>query len=619
MRTPDMKVPLENLLTAVREELKPVQYGRVEPGQPPESSIPPSGVGLRFTPRVKPAVALRDWLHGQLKNANKLELLERYLARDYAVAIHWPTLLRQAFAESPVSARYALAAQRVLRVLSPYFRRELPQLDAYLREYKHRELAQEYREAGAFHVEVLLASSLGRRLVRGLVSLTEPLCDRDATNKFSRCNNCLERAAEHQKYGMPIVNDAEAELRCLMCAARKNMAKYTSVLSVDLVSIGNDGLRFTPSITTALGRVKPELNVPKAADDIRWILAARSDFEGAWRNKQFIEVNWETLGRRRVESLGSFDLAVTDDSALAAGREMRLRVMALAPKFSAVSDAETARYGYDENRTVFYAKRLSAMLGSLLTGESAARRKQLALARLAGASRPRKHKVIRLGYEGPQGTDEVSIRRHGPRWCIQIPMYLPVGVPLPRRIRLQKRMNSDLMEELYRVDFWWYSDDLEEFRRNCAAKGFEREAVEVQNVLNWFESKVDMFLRDPKTFKDALLDARANERVTELMHGERVKLGRMAPSEVKLLQDFCDTRTFEDCGRPFRGPFTQLEWARLSDLLPYRSRETLLKKVLELGFEYAKEHGWVAFLKSGYGVSKSASRRAAWLAKGVKV
>jgi hypothetical protein len=225
---------------------------------------------------------------------------------------------------------------------------------------------------------------------------------------------------------------------------------------------------------------------------------------------------------------------------------------------------------------------------------------------------PRMRQAVPVMYETGTGPVEALIRRHGSRWCIRIPLQLVQGVQLPRHVRLQRRgPDHDA------VDYWWYARDLQAYAEALRRGYCVMEATEIDSLLTWFANRVRSFRENPKLFKTLLFDAAAGQRLQEAHRGERLRLGRFSHAETVALERFLDDRGSVDCGRAFRGPLTDVEWEKLSTLLPFRSRTLVNNKIAALGFEYAKTFGYVAYLKSGYGISKSSRRRYAWLAQGV--
>jgi hypothetical protein len=547
-------------------------------------------VGLRFTPRLKPLTAVRDWLETQVRNVD--DSLEPYLKNDAAVVIHWPTFLRRAWAAGGAD-EYTTQARRVWRMLAPYVRRADPVLASYL------DKTPDMLDAVQQHVELMLDSALGRRLCKALVEATTPVRDVAAHKKFSRCLPCLRRVAELERVGQAEVRAPGTTEPCGACAARAQLAKYSSVIGLEHTNSASLGLKFVYGLNKVLPRNPPALAASPAVHDLAWLLAGRSDFDGAWRQGPWVCVNWETYADRLRDN------KLRDPDA-------RERVLRVAERFHAVNQEATA-VAADPNRTVFYSSKLSAALEELLSPGMQAKRRALADAPV-NAFGPRMRQSVQVQYETGDGTVEASIRRHGSRWCIRIPMQLVPGVALPRLIRLQRKDLESSVEE-----YWWYQRDLQAYAVSLRQTNNIREAAQVEDLLSWFSARVRVFVDQPKVFKDLVFDARASVRLLEASRGERQRLGRFSPSETTVLEEFMHRRGSVDCGRAFRGPLTETEWSQLLELLPFRTRATINAKISELGFEYAKTWGYVNYLKSGYGIAKSSRRRYAWLAKGVPI
>lgn len=587
-KSPLLTSPLRNILLELTAAATPSRFSKVPLGADPLGSVPPSGVGLRFTPRLKPLLAVRDWLETQVQRTGAS--LEPFLANDAAIVIHWPTFLRRAWAAAGDDAtELENQGRRIWWMLRPYVQSEDPVLAGYLGRTTPSEL-----DAVQQHAELLLDSAAGRRICKALVEATTPIRDTTAHRKFMRCLPCLQRIAELERQGLTETASVDA---CPACDARRELAKYSSVIGLEHATNDGIGLKFVYKLHKLLPRDPLTPAVASAVQDIAWLLSGRSDYDGAWREGSLVCVNWATYAERLREN----KLREPD---------AKDRVLHVAERFNAVNQDATG-LAADLQRTVFYASRLNAALGELMSPGMHAKRRALANAPV-NAFGPRMHQCVTASYETDNGPVEASVRRHGARWCVRIPLQLVPGVPVPRHVRLQRR-DPDLDSG----EYWWYQRDLQEYiialrQAHCAP-----EAAAAESLLNWFATKAHAFQTQPKLFKAAMFDARAATRLVEAHRGERQRLGRFSSLELETLEEFLHSRGSVDCGRAFRGPLTEAEWDKLRELLPFRSRTLLNNKIAELGFEYAKNWGYVAYLKSGYGISKSSRRRAQWLMKGV--
>lgn len=573
MKPPQLTAPLRNALTQLTKEFRPVVYSKVPPGADPVGTVPALGIGLRFTPRLKPLLAVRDWLEAQVRQTDGS--LQPFLDNDAAVVIHWPTFLRRAWAPGGEDV-YATQARRIWKLCAPYVRDADPVLASYLTA------TPDNFDAVQQHAELMLDSAQGRRICRALVEATTPIRDVAAHKKFSRCSSCLKEIAEAEKLGQVVTPES-----CRDCSARGKLAAFCSVIGLEHTFSDSAGLKFVYSLGKVLPRNSVTLPVAPAVHDIAWLLAGRSDYDGAWREGSLVGVNWDTYAARLREN------KLRDPDA-------KDRVLRVAERFHAVNPDGK-----------FHASKLKAALEELLSPGMHAKRRALADAP-SNAFGPRMRQAVAAMYETNNGTVEASIRRHGSRWCVRIPLQLTPGVKLPRHVRLQRR---DAEQDF--GEYWWYARDLQAYAVSLRQAYCAVEAVSVESLLTWFTARVSLYRAQPKLFKDAMFDAKAATRVAEVFRGERQRLGRFSPAELNTLDTFLYERGLADCGRPFRGPFTDDEWQRLSELLPCRSRAMVNAKVHALGFDYAKAWGYVNYLKSGYGISKSSRRRAAWLMKGV--
>ena len=112
-----------------------------------------------------------------------------------------------------------------------------------------------------------------------------------------------------------------------------------------------------------------------------------------------------------------------------------------------------------------------------------------------------------------------------------------------------------------------------------------------------------------KNFEKRLFDERRDERIKEKLAGERKHLGPFAASEDEDLRRFFEKR----------GPGNLSEEAKkeLLNAVPGRSLKSLLERRDRLGFFYAFDHGYRAYLSSGYCGHATAGRRRRWLAAGM--
>ena len=603
------------VLLALQKEPTPLILGVVQPGADPVSSMPLTGVGLRLTPRLKPRIALRDWLAAQVTAAESP--IEAFLRNDAAAVMHWPTFLMQAF-KLDVGPFPALA-RRTLRVLRPFYRAASPALAEYFRLYDVNEVFRSDQRIDALnqHLERLLASARGRRIVAGLADIVRAATDVHSAKNLARCYSCLLRETELARIGQS-EDTAAAAQQCPACRMRSTFAKECSVFSLEDPKGIPPALMYLRPLRAVLPRSQSYKGMAPAVFDIAWLLEGQSDFDGAWREGSRVSVNWYSYGERLLERDWTPDDTRDEADVAELAEAAKQRVLAVANRFGAVHEAETAAAN-DPTRTVFRYSQLTDALRELISpGMQSHRRRLREHAVLKHSPRPRK--FVQVTYDPGTGEIAGSIRRHGARWALRIPLDLVPGIALPARQRLQRSADPVGPPPLGRADireYWWHETDLNLYADSCAHKGYLREAEALGALALWFRGQCNLFRSSPKVFKDALYSAAVAARVAAAQQGEPRRLGKFSADELEVLSLFLLGRGVSEAA--FHGPLTEREWQQLGDKLPFRSRDILLAKISELGFAYAKKYGYIAYLKSGFGISKSSVRRSTWLRKGVKL
>lgn len=117
-------------------------------------------------------------------------------------------------------------------------------------------------------------------------------------------------------------------------------------------------------------------------------------------------------------------------------------------------------------------------------------------------------------------------------------------------------------------------------------------------------------LRIPSAWRKALFNMHYATRKGELSNGLREHLGPFAEPERKVIDEFLHAR--RKATPPRKGRLSESEWAELIAKLPGRGKLGIQRYLLKIGLEYAKDHGWTAYVKSPYCFTRSARRKALW-------
>jgi hypothetical protein len=129
-----------------------------------------------------------------------------------------------------------------------------------------------------------------------------------------------------------------------------------------------------------------------------------------------------------------------------------------------------------------------------------------------------------------------------------------------------------------------------------------------EHFVKWVATKA---LEVPTQMHKLLYDQAQPKRLLEIAQGERTGAGRYTEAEDAILKRFFETRA--------PGTVQASEWDLLSEQMPYRAVKSIQTHVMVLAFEYAKQHGWNAYIHSGYAIKswRTEARRRQWRARGV--
>ena len=131
---------------------------------------------------------------------------------------------------------------------------------------------------------------------------------------------------------------------------------------------------------------------------------------------------------------------------------------------------------------------------------------------------------------------------------------------------------------------------------------------EAQAFLDWASQQ--SVLMTPERFKKYKYDQRYTDRLRRVKIGYRKFLGAFTQDEDKIVLDFFLNRE--------KRQMIEEDWKRLAPRLPLRSPRSIARRLEDLAFDYALEHGWAAYVQSGLCLRISTKRRREWMRKGVR-
>lgn len=619
---------------------------KVAPGAECTSGFPASGVALRYTPRLTPHRVVKDWLMVQAEAADKLpEVLEN----DISIVVHWPTFLKHSFGHLD---DFGKRSRRMWMLLRPFFRVSSPVLYEYIGRYErlfgdYPLQNDELLESMNWHIEVLLKSAFGRRAISALKAALKPLWDTPASDKLGRCYACLNQEVELASKGLSVREDIRKYTPCPACNARDALVRESAV--IDPVHVmGDSGLKHVRNLADHMPYQQPEPGFRVAAD-LAWMLDGLTPYDGAAStggNSSQVVVYWVNYLDRVIDSIrsmheterepalrnrtslsytahkGAFDVllelrAVTPEQA----RDARARLLD-ALKTTVLHHAGTPlSNNLETDETTFTRAQLKK---GLEAATSPAKQTRLRKLRDAAQNIPRhgqrKRTVYTAQYPVGGGHVAVQFKRHAESFQVKTPLMMPEGVVLPAAVRRQ--IESQPRE----FEYWWKLPELMSYATRCLGHGLDNAYSAITNLHAWCVDQVVLFKSDPAQLRvlrqNETLDQRIQAKAAALAAGDEdsaAQLGRFTVREKETLATFLHSRDATPCEASFRGPFTESEWTRLEAVVPFRSRDLLITKINELGFDYALEHGYVKYLRSGFCISKSSSRRYQWMRRGVKL
>lgn len=608
---------------------------RKGPPDAPQQGIPSSGLGVRFTPTTRAHLGHLLWIERRVDPVLRAQALQH----DVALVIHWPSLFRFALSNTEPLAH---AAMRFVVLALPWLPAPLQQYVTAIRTPTPPALFADpvMNSTMLQHLEDFFGTAAGRRLCRAFTRCLDRFVDAKGTAKFARCADCLSAEQRARLEGLDVVPGQAAS--CDACAARTSLRHEVAVLDVTLVNKDSALLNRLPSLHSELGAAPPSGAYPL----VTWLLGARFLADGATFPRGHITVDLLRLtntmlalantaspaarvatfgrltGMRTTRLPDELTFLLTDNAAFldSAERERRVAVVAMELRSMLgryVVLPEPSPDAFERYVTVPRAALLAAEQRRAVSMETPnsvlqARLQARALKAADDAVNParvRQRTYVSMEYVTSSATHVILIRRHGSRFRVTSPFPTAPGVGLPASIALQVYRDVPVI--------WWSFEDLVKYARSCDKKGHLELATALRAFCPWLLPVLANFQARPAAYRALLREELLQQRAAVISAGSPQRMGRFSETELSRLRDFMERRPRKDT--PFYGPLTQAEWAALHELIPHRGKQTLLDYTRKLGFEYAKSNGYLAFLRSGFAVSKSSLQRAQWISKGVKL
>jgi hypothetical protein len=112
-------------------------------------------------------------------------------------------------------------------------------------------------------------------------------------------------------------------------------------------------------------------------------------------------------------------------------------------------------------------------------------------------------------------------------------------------------------------------------------------------------------------FRELRYEAKYGERLLRYQKGRAKHIGPFTNQEDNTLREFFLLRA------PGSHRIAKEEWNQILPLLPGRSQKSIIRRLEELGKQYAREHGWAAYCDSGLCVRRSHLRKQRWIKEGI--
>lgn len=132
--------------------------------------------------------------------------------------------------------------------------------------------------------------------------------------------------------------------------------------------------------------------------------------------------------------------------------------------------------------------------------------------------------------------------------------------------------------------------------------------AEAPRFLDW-AINLDSYLTADE-FKRIRFENRYAERIAEKQRGERKHIGRFAKYEDSVLREFFSMPRE-------RRRLSKAEWSAILEKMPSRDQLGVTRRLEELGFQYALQHGWAAYVNSPWCLRDSPVRKKLWGKRGI--
>jgi hypothetical protein len=496
--------------------------------------------------------------------------------------VHWPYFLWQARSNS--KSHLKVLAQDLIRELTPL----IVQYDTVMAHYVTKGL--DY----STHLHLLLEnSSFKQHLTRTMDKSLSVLLAKSERNTLIKCPS----GTKHKKGQY-----------CDSCTNTKWVRRNTSLLYVD---------RLEHIVQTKLVIVSPEFYLPthnQLSNELRFWFDCATPEEGVYRvDNTNLLVNHKLLLERAEkedrDSLLRKYLTPGDhntwQAAVAARRDIvdKLGISILGRRSKSLDELVSEagwENNYDSLSTPFEVYSIPQLVSRLdrtqrsiqhLRNVNPAKRKEG-----LGNSKP-KLKIASLVYTDENGVAHgiSCVRRHiktiynKTTNFYSIPYEPPVSlIGAKQRVGLGISVDGKLYWNLHGV--------------NKHATLFLENPL-VQHFAQWL-APIDAKMNQAY-FKNLLYADARPIRVAKLQRGEVDNIGRFVEWEDNAIREFMLQRQSHTTLAP-------VDWLRLMELLPGRTRRGISARIEHLGYQYYKEHGWVAYINSGLCQRVTTIRRRKW-------
>ena len=589
-----------------------------------------SGLSVHSASRERPSAA--NWLR-QSHLAQVLAPAGITLPapqRGYHLSVQWRSLLSKAFLRH-ASASHVPAALRTLAhhawwaALPVVKRYDVVFADMLTKSYDNYVLHGERTEFEPFWVGV---DSLEDELrfdahASFLLSLRRTaeapfnnFCE-DVMSWFRQYYSYAANSSEERVFGFCTVNDHRSGNPCETCPDTYADRPFTSLFDGDVL------LRKEPSTRAATAAAVIEGPADPSVRCFRWILEARSRIDGVARFNLPIGTPARVINIRRLHERwkkNGFPSVVeeyavsTSDGLKEAYRHMlgfiggSLLPPSVVPFEQMYLESEWGdEQGFAEEAPYLIAVSDASLLLRLskLGHRTAALRKARAARKVEKYLRPARRR-IQLPFSSMTGGpayDVFVVRGKTVGKMTKNFFSTPFAVHGPRTDPRNRAGQGVLVDG----QLCWTVQSLHSVANETTPDGDPVYPLAKEFAL-WAESH-DLQLTSDRAFQNALYASTIGERLTALTTGAIQHLGRYSEKEDGIIRLFFATGQKKKRLRP-------TDWALLLQRLPGRTERGILRRLDELGREFAFLNGYEAYVRSPYHRKFSSTRKTQWKKEG---